>query len=205
MTSVTGVDLSLTSTGVCRIDGFGNPALVSTWRLKSAGGKHDSVAERADRIVDLAERVLRCVGADDLVVIEGPSLGQSRQGGEHLRAGLWWWLVGTLNLQGRQVVEVSPAQVKKYATGKGSAGKDEVLAAVVRRYLDVPVAGNDVADALVLAAIGRRLLGEPIEASLPQANLTACRTAPARSSPAAATRPTTTGMSLRTSPSTAGC
>ena len=38
------------------------------------------------------------------------------------------------------------------ATGAGGglkAGKDQVLAAVIRRYPDVPVDGNDQADALV--------------------------------------------------------
>ena len=172
MTAVVGVDLSLTSTGVCKIGGMREAPVVSTWRIQSYGEKGDTLAQRAARIVDITERVLRCVSDDDLIMIEGPSVG-SRHGHAHDRAGLWWWLVGTLDLHGFQVVEVSPSQVKKYATGRGNAGKDEVLAAVVRRYLDVTVAGTDVADALVLAAIGRRLLGEPIEPSMPQTHLTA--------------------------------
>jgi crossover junction endodeoxyribonuclease RuvC len=44
---------------------------------------------------------------------------------------------------------------------------------VIRRYPDVDVDGNDVADALVLAAIGCRHLGSPLEESLPANHLAA--------------------------------
>lgn len=68
---------------------------------------------------------------------------------------------------------VTPAQLKTYATGKGNASKDAVLAAAVKRYPAWDITGNDVADAVVLMAIGSRLLGHPIEASLPQTHLRA--------------------------------
>ena len=66
-----------------------------------------------------------------------------------------------------------PTSRATYATGKDNAGKDAVLAAVVRRYPDVDVTGNDEADALVMAAMGARLLGHPLEDSLPQSHLRA--------------------------------
>ncbi|NUS59160.1 MAG: hypothetical protein HOV66_30530, partial [Streptomycetaceae bacterium] len=68
---------------------------------------------------------------------------------------------------GHEVVEVTTGGVKKYATGKGNAGKDEVLAAVVRRYPDVEVSNNNEADALVLRAMGCDHLGQPL-AVVPQ-------------------------------------
>ena len=74
---------------------------------------------------------------------------------------------------GVPVLPVPPSCRAKYATGKGNAGKDEVLLAVARRYPHAPVGGNDEADALVLAAMGARLLGEPVEDSLPKAHLDA--------------------------------
>jgi Holliday junction resolvasome RuvABC endonuclease subunit len=124
-----------------------------------------------NRLADITGRILQLIPAEtDLVVVEAPSLGQSRQAGEHLRAGLWWYLATQLHLAGHHIVEVAPALLKKYATGRGNAAKDEVLAAVVRRYPDADVTGNDIADALVLAAMGARQLGFPIEESLPQAN-----------------------------------
>ena len=63
--------------------------------------------------------------------------------------------------------------IKKHATGKGNAGKDEVLLAVSRRYPHAPIVNNDQADAVALAAMGARLLGEPVEDSLPKAHLDA--------------------------------
>ena len=60
-----------------------------------------------------------------------------------------------------RVVEVSPT-ARAHATGKGTARKDAVIAAVESRY-EVGVANDNEADAIVLAAIGARLVGFPIE------------------------------------------
>jgi crossover junction endodeoxyribonuclease RuvC len=49
-----------------------------------------------------------------------------------------------------------------------------VLTDVVRRYVGAAgtvLRGNDEADALVLAAMGSRHLGQPLEGSLPAAHL----------------------------------
>jgi crossover junction endodeoxyribonuclease RuvC len=109
----------------------------------------------------------------DLIVMEGPSFGQMRQTGEHVRAGLWWMVAEQASVHGVPLLVVPPATLKTYATGKGNASKDAVLAAVVKRYSSWDVTGNDVADAVVLMAIGARLLGEPVEESLPQTHLRA--------------------------------
>jgi Holliday junction resolvasome RuvABC endonuclease subunit len=52
----------------------------------------------------------------------------------------------------------------QYATGKGNAQKDHVLAAAIRLWPDVAITGNDTADALILAAIGCRTLNLSIDA-----------------------------------------
>ena len=165
--SIVGLDLSLTSTGVALVDSSN----VATWRK---GTRTDTVAERAQRLIDITSRILEHIPTDvQLIVIEGPSLGQARQAGEHIRAGLWWHLATSLHLQRHSVVEVPPATLKLYAAGRGNAHKDQVLASVIKRYPDADVTGNDIADALVLAAMGARRLGFPIEETLPVANLAA--------------------------------
>jgi crossover junction endodeoxyribonuclease RuvC len=69
---------------------------------------------------------------------------------------------------------VPPSSLKVYATGNGNADKDAVLAAVVLRYQGlVTVVNNDIADALIIAAIGARQIGAPLEASLPATHLRA--------------------------------
>lgn len=173
MSIVVGLDLSLTSTGWVRISTAPHPDGISRDLIKSSGHRGDTLAQRTARLARLCERIVELACDADLIVIEGPSLGQARQGGTHDRSGLWWLVVATLSNCSGLVVEAPPACRARYATGKGNASKDQVLAAVVRRYPDVPIVGNDDADALVLAAMGARYLGEPIEDSLPQAHLAA--------------------------------
>lgn len=184
MTVIVGVDLSLTSTGIARIEAVqavlpaypaedpprtvpGHRVNIARVQSKPPPTSRVTLASRSLRLRKIAGEVFGyCTGAD-LVVIEGPSYA-SDSGAAHDRAGLWWMVVGRLTGQGYNVVEVPPTVLKTYATGKGNAPKDAVLAAVVRRYPQVDVDQNDVADALVLAAMGARFIGQPIEPDLPQ-------------------------------------
>lgn len=159
---------------VCRYEGPGDTApKVSVARIVSKPSKDPTLADRSVRLRKLAQQATQaCVGAD-LAVVEGPTYA-STTGAAHDRAGFWWLVVGRLTGAGLNVVEVPPASVKTYATGKGNAGKDQVLAAVVLRYRHhVEVTGNDEADGLVLAAMGARFARVPIEDTLPQTHLRA--------------------------------
>jgi crossover junction endodeoxyribonuclease RuvC len=169
---VLGLDLSLTSTGVADIcDGR-----TQVSRVRSTGRNGDSLGARQQRLARIVADLSTWWDANtirpDLVVIEGPSLGQARQGGQHDRAGLWWLTVDHLMSVGLPVAEVPPALRAKYATGKGNAAKEAVLLDVARRYPDIAVDGNDTADALILAAMGARHLGAPIDYR-PQTHLVA--------------------------------
>ena len=166
MSRVVGLDLSLTGTGIASIGEFGFDA-VETIKTPAAKIKgHDRLAKILDQITS------HVLGAD-LVVVEGPSFG-SQGDALHQMGGLWWMVSHRLWRLGVPYRVASPSQVKKYATGKGGgpdAGKDAVVIAVTKRYPEAGVKDNNQADAVVLAAIGRRLLGEEIEESMPKANL----------------------------------
>lgn len=164
---IVGIDLSLTGTGIATV---GNSVNVLT--LKSKGNANATLDERALRLHNLTLDVVTRAVFGDTVVIEQPAYGQTG-GSHHDRSGLWWLVVDALIPEVDRLIEVTPQTVKKYATGKGNASKDEVVIAVTRRYPHIPVANNNEADALVLAAIGARLSGNPIEESLPVANLDA--------------------------------
>ena len=164
---VVGLDLSLTSTGVAVVRPYGN---VATSRIQTKGAKTATLVERRQRLGRIVAAIDDAVPWGALVVVEGPSFGQARQSGQHDRAGLWWLITAMLTDSGRLVVEAPPACRCKYATGKGNAAKDYVLAAAVKRYPDVDVSGNDIADAVILAAMGRRWLGDPID-NMPAVNL----------------------------------
>lgn len=154
---IVGLDLSLTSTGLAVIiDGTAHVLRQST---APAG---DDVGRRHERLVHIAGNVREwCTGAD-LVVLEGPSYG-SATGHQHDRSGLWWLVVHRILNAELPLAVVPPTSRARYATGKGNSGKDAVLVSVVRRYPEVNVTGNDQADALILAAMGARRLGHPID------------------------------------------
>jgi crossover junction endodeoxyribonuclease RuvC len=154
---VAGIDLSLTSTGVVLSIGHMH-------RVRSKGKRDDTLTVRNTRLNVIADTVVALAATADLAVVEQPAYGQPG-GSVHDRAGLWWLVVSRLHDLGVPVAEASPTARAKYATGKGggpSASKDAVLAAVVRRFPDWDVTGNDVADALVLCAMGRDHLGAPL-------------------------------------------
>ena len=184
MTRIVGLDLSLTGTGIARVETgtgsnvvgmTGTPLLAPTVELRRITSKGPTrkkgdppvpIGVRSLRLRKLAGQIVQAATGADLVLVEGPSYA-SEGAGTWDRAGLWWLIVGRLTGAGLSVVEVPPSNVKQYALGKGSGsgtGKDEVLAAVIRRYLPlVEVPGNNEADALVLAAMGARFIGAPIE------------------------------------------
>lgn len=178
---ITGLDLSLTSTGVCRIElepgVLGpSPVIVTTRRIESKPTKDPTLAQRSTRLRKIAGDVTGLCAGSDLVCVEGPTYA-STTGAAHDRAGLWWLIVGRLTGAGLNVVEIPPSNLKTYATGRGNSGKDQVLAAVVMRYQHlVEVTGNDVADAVVLASMGARWIGQPVEESLPATHARATRT-----------------------------
>jgi crossover junction endodeoxyribonuclease RuvC len=179
MSTVIGLDLSLTSTGVATILTGDGRVHCTVRRITSKGRQGASLPERYKRLNQLEHAVWAAVqdahktdpDQPPLVVVEAPSFG-SQNGHMHDRSGLWWLVVAQV-ARWYDLAEVAPGSLKKYATGKGNAGKDAVLAAVIRRYPAIDVTGNDEADALVLAAMGARHLGHPVEESLPPAHLAA--------------------------------
>jgi crossover junction endodeoxyribonuclease RuvC len=169
---VAGLDLSLTGTGIAQVNDSGD---VSTELVKSTGKKDFTLAQTADRIGLVAGTTLNHIHSNvELAVVEAPSYGSSG-GAAHERAGLWWEIVRGLRQRSIKVVTVAPTTLKVYACGTSKVDKDEVLAAVIRTYLQVNVRNNNVADAVVLAAMGARFLGFPID-SLPDTKTRAMKT-----------------------------
>ena len=190
MTRVIGLDISLTSTGFA--DALMEPHYSSHYELRSRAVETSPVnanptlrdRQERSRAVELriAEMVFDGGPVPALVVVEAPAYG-AKFGDPHDRSGLWWGIVDRLMNNGLHVVEVSPGQVKQYATGSGAThgankvSKAMVVKAVNDRYdvgpIRLRVADNDRADAIVLAAMGARILGCPIDPHIPPANLRA--------------------------------
>lgn len=176
---VGGLDLSLTSTGMCTIE-LGGPAPLWTLARSGRTGKNEeSLLVRKQRLRTLQHDVIQQLLHCDLVLIEAPAY--SAGGGHaHDRSGVWWFIVDELVDLGATVMEVGTQHLKIYATGRGQkektddakAFKQRVLANAIRRYgAHVEINVDDEADATILAAMGARYLGHPVEDSLPQTHL----------------------------------
>ena len=169
---VLGIDPSLTATGLALID-TDDRLVVDTWTITTKGHRDDSIRQRLNRIEDIAGQITLVEA--DYHVIEYPTLSQGRQGGHLDRHGLWWLTVSALRANapdGGRLAVVPASTRARYATGKGNAGKDTVLLEVARRYPHARPANNNEADALILAAMGARHLGAPID-DLPKTHLAA--------------------------------
>jgi crossover junction endodeoxyribonuclease RuvC len=183
---ILGIDPSLTATGVAvlcteaDIHGHDHGTWqVTTIRSKPNGADYRSSLRRMEKIAtDLVDWVhIRAMQDEgpDLVIIEGPAFSKNN-GMAHERAGLWWRIYERALDYAVPVLIVKPNVRAKYATGRGNAGKDEVMLSASRRYADADITDNNNADAAVLAAMGARYLGEPIEKSLPAGHLAAMKT-----------------------------
>lgn len=187
---VAGLDLSMTSTGVAVVD-LDRPLQASVYRIRTPQpklpkGQQPTLDQRHARLQLIEDGVAQALGAMapgtrgidrlvDIAFVEQPPFGSS-SAYSHDISGSWWRVVSRVLRLGVPVVEVGNTKVKVYATGGGATRgpnkveKEHVIAAVMSGRYGREVArtidgeGSDVADAFILAAIGCRLLGHPIEA-----------------------------------------
>lgn len=163
---VAGIDPSLIRTGLAVIRSA-ERVETSTVASKPPKTGTETLRSRYERMEAIAADVLGVVGDAELVGIESPAYGMRHAGKVHDRSGLWWRIVAELEDRGVPVVEVPPPSRMMYATGKGNAGKDLVLVTTAATYKQAEITGNDVADAVVIAAMVSRLAGQPIELRQP--------------------------------------
>lgn len=150
MTVAVGIDPSLACTGVALIDTQSGD--VVTRRVKTAaGGK--SLRARRSRLREAVAGILAPIPSRVVVtVIEVPAFGR-QFGALGERTALYWWLVDQMFARG-PVVEVSPSQRAKLATGSGAAKKPDVVTAMRALFPDAWIPDDNVADALALARAG---------------------------------------------------
>lgn len=158
MSAVVGVDPSIASTGV-----FGITEHSQLFKRVQSKPADQTLAERLGRMRAQAIETVRAVSASVaplepvLIVIEGPAFG-SNNAQTHALAGFWWLLVhGLAKLA--PIAVVQPPTLKKFATGNGRAGKDEMLAAAIEAFPGLGIKNNDVADAAALAGMGALRVG----------------------------------------------
>lgn len=150
MIIIAGIDLSLTSTGVC-IDGD-----AQTVASKAKGPER--LGEIRQEILDILDAQIRNV----LVCIEGYSFG-SRNSQAHAIGELGGVVRLALWERGYPYVDIPPTCRAKFATGKGNASKNEVVSSISARTGIVwsGKGADDMCDAWILEEMGRVRMGMP--------------------------------------------
>lgn len=141
---VVGLDLSITATGVAWADG-------TTYVVKSR-----SAGDR--RLLDIVGEVATAIeGRDiDLVVIEDlPTHAKAAGITGMVHGAVRTWLID----EGIPYALITPATLKKYATGSGNAGKPQMAVAAFKR-LGRELSDDNQVDALWLRAAGLDHLGD---------------------------------------------
>ena len=139
---IVGVDASLTSTGIAVIN-ENNRQETLTIQSKNTG---------SERLIEIRKKLLQIVDDADLVVIEDYAFARANQA--HQIGELGGVLRVMFHELGLNVLKVAPSAVKKFATGKGVASKEQMAVAVYKRW-GKEFATNDEADAYTLAIIGQ--------------------------------------------------
>lgn len=158
---VLGVDPSLTCTGVAKVlSGVVIGGRVQTGPQPGLGGTIARVRYIVAGVLKFAPR------GEFVTVIETPFVPARGGAGAVLERGYLYWLLVDQLMRRGAVVAVGPTARAKYSTGRGNAGKDDVLAAVVAAHPLVTVADHNVADAIALASMGARWFGAPVDGEI---------------------------------------
>lgn len=152
---IIGLDLSLTSTGVAKLD-----VLSGGCDLASISTEHVTSTFRGVRRLARLYTILevRCAGAE-LVVIEGYSMGSRNS--QSFSIGELGGVI-RLMLYGANIptVVLPPTSLKKFATGSGIAQKPAMVLALFKKW-GIERTQDDEADAALLAIAGAYLLDKP--------------------------------------------
>lgn len=148
---VVGLDLSLTSTGVC-YDG-------TAWTITTKQRGPARLETIRDQIFSAPDTSTPGWDLVDLVAIEGYSYG-SRNSHAHALGELGGVIRLTLHDLHIPYVEIVPSARAKYATGKGNASKDTVISAISSRTHH-QFATSDEIDAWILWAMCLDHYGHP--------------------------------------------
>ena len=133
-----GVDASLTSTGIARTNDLVTDK-VSTMSIESK-------KKGVERLIEIRQEVFKEVMYSGLVVIE--SYAFSRPNQAHQIGELGGVLRVMLYEHNIKFLEVAPTQLKKFATGKHNASKEEIAVAAYKKW-GIECRTNDETDAAI--------------------------------------------------------
>lgn len=157
--TVVGIDLSYTSTGLVLLNQVGE--LYSTEAIKTTP---DHFPVHEDRIRHIVGYVMRKIQTSiryiKLVCVEGYAF--SAKYNRETSGELGGVLRCSLREAQFNYLVIPPTVLKKYATGKGNCGKDEVRLGVYKQWGHEAKTDDEI-DAFVLAKIGYAVVNHNLE------------------------------------------
>ena len=106
-----------------------------------------------DGFSEIALQITSQLEPNDIVTIEGFSYGSKGQG-VSTQYGLGWIIRYFLYERGYKYIEVPPTSLKKFATGKGTVKKDNMVLPIYKKW-GFEHSSDNVRDAFVLAQMAK--------------------------------------------------
>lgn len=146
-----------------------DPAACTGWAHSSGASGTWDISVRADesngmRLIRLQAKLeeIRVSVGVNLVVFEASrnaKFARAVKVAAQIQAAIEIWCTShNIDYRG-----YSPAEIKKHATGKGTADKDKMVAAAEKKWPDVKLESNDHADALWLLDLASEQYGNVIK------------------------------------------
>ena len=161
-TAYVGLDLSLTSTGFCLKRG--STLTIETVKTEPKNFKND-----LDRLIHIRDTLLRKIPLDvKLICMEDFFVPSNKM---QIGSGIKLAMLGTtvrlsLYERGMPFVIISPSQLKKFVTGKGTGEKSMIVREAYKRW-GVDAKDDNQADAAVLAYLAEALV-DPLTEETPK-------------------------------------
>ncbi|GIP55923.1 hypothetical protein [Paenibacillus vini] len=145
-----GIDPS-TKTGLVILDEQGN-----VWDKKEIHLKN-GIYSSSEELHEYGIDIVQSIPSNSVICIEGFSYG-SKGKGVSTQYGVGFSIRFALADVGLKFIEVTPSQVKKFATGKGNTPKDGMVLPIYRNW-GFEDNSDNIRDAFVLAEIARHIRG----------------------------------------------
>ena len=150
---IVGLDPSLASFGFASITKNGTE--LASIKTRKTG---DGLVDRMDRIELLVDQVFkRCQAVrPKMIAIEGYAFGSRNSRSMTALAELGGAIRRDL-VSHFPVIEITPSEVKKFATGRGNADKASIRLSIFKRW-EIEAEDDDQADAFVLAKMAEAVI-----------------------------------------------
>jgi crossover junction endodeoxyribonuclease RuvC len=170
---IVALDLSLAKTGVATLTYTNGTWDLDHYRVQTSPHGKGNTRGLRERMREIRSSCGIAAEHADLVLMEGPSFASVGSSSKDIM-GLWWLVYDRLCDDVQSPVVVPPSTLKKWACGKGNAGKTQVAMGVFRTFdsktfgVDFSNADDNEVDACALAGLGAQLYGLPVPFELPK-------------------------------------